>query len=57
MAGDRCSAELRQTGKPVWLGQPFADASHLAFVEGDIADQIAILKLIGRLRMELLEAE
>jgi len=25
MAGDRCSAELRQTGKPVWLGQPFAD--------------------------------
>ena len=39
------------------LDQPFADATHLALVEGDVADQIAILKFIGRLQIELLEAE
>ena len=39
------------------LGQPFADASHLALAEGELAEQARILKFMGRLRIEVLEAE
>ena len=39
------------------LGQPFADASHLALAEGELADQAGILKFMGRLRIEVQEAE
>lgn len=39
------------------LGQPFADASHLALTEGELADQAGILKFMGRLHIEVLEAE
>lgn len=39
------------------LGQPFVDASHLALAEGELADQAGILKFMGRLRIEVLEAE
>ena len=39
------------------LGQSFVDASHLALAEGDLADQARILKFMGRLHIEVLEAE
>ena len=39
------------------LGQPFVDASHLALAEGELADQAGILKFMGRLHIEVLEAE
>jgi len=39
------------------LGQPFADASHLALAEGELPEQARILTFMGRLRIEVLEAE
>lgn len=39
------------------LGQSFVDASHLALAEGELADQARIVKYMGRLRIEVLEAE
>jgi hypothetical protein len=39
------------------LGQPLVDASHLALAEGELVEQAAILKFMGRLHIKLLEAE
>jgi hypothetical protein len=38
---------------PTW-GQRYVDATHLAFVEGELADQLAIVKLLGQLKIEVL---
>lgn len=39
---------------PTW-GQRYVDATHIAFVEGELADQLAIVKLLGQLKIEVLE--
>ena len=38
------------------LGQIPADASHIRFLTGDISRQAEVVRLIGRLKMEILEA-
>ncbi|MCK7467613.1 MAG: transglutaminase-like domain-containing protein [Desulfosudis oleivorans] len=37
------------------LDQFPADVTHVKFVEGDMEEQIAILRLIGKLEIEILE--
>ncbi len=39
---------------PTW-GQEYVDATHLAFVEGELADQLSIIKLFGQLKIEVIE--
>jgi transglutaminase-like putative cysteine protease len=51
------------SGGPAWLpidaalGQWPADATHIKFVEGDPAEQTAIMTLFGNLEIEILSAE
>jgi hypothetical protein len=37
--------------------QTLADATHVALLDGELADQLSLLALIGRLRAEILEVE
>lgn len=39
---------------PTW-NQKFVDATHIAFAEGELADQLSIVKLLGQLKIEVLE--
>lgn len=39
---------------PTW-GQKYVDATHIAFVEGELADQVQIIKLLGQLKIKILE--
>lgn len=40
---------------PTW-GEQCVDATHIAFTEGELSDQVQIIKLLGQLRIEVLEA-
>ena len=37
-------------------GAGFADATHVAFVKGDLEQQIALLKIVGRMAIDVLES-
>jgi transglutaminase-like putative cysteine protease len=37
------------------LGQPTVDATHLALLEGELANQLELLKVMGRLQVRVLE--
>lgn len=37
------------------LGQPAVDATHIRLLEGDLSDQLGLMRLVGRLSVELLE--
>lgn len=39
---------------PTW-GEEAADATHIRFVEGELAQQMEIIKLVGRLQIDVLE--
>ncbi|MCK5849409.1 MAG: transglutaminase domain-containing protein [Kiritimatiellae bacterium] len=39
---------------PTW-GQQTVDATHIAFVYGEVASQLKIMKILGRLKIEILE--
>lgn len=39
---------------PTW-GQPEVDATHIAFVEGELAGQMGLARILGRLKIEILE--
>ncbi len=41
---------------PTW-GQETVDATHIRFTEGELDKQVDIIKFVGRLRIEVLEAE
>ena len=41
---------------PTW-GQPAVDATHIALAEGDLADQLRLIKVMGKLRIEVLSEE
>ncbi len=41
---------------PTW-GQPLVDATHIRLTEGELASQIELIGLLGRLKIELLEQE
>ncbi len=41
---------------PTW-GQEAVDATHIAVVEGDLSQQVEIVRMVGRLTIEILEEE
>lgn len=41
---------------PTW-GQTVVDATHLALVRGDLADQVQLVKVMGQLRVEVMEVQ
>jgi hypothetical protein len=37
------------------LGQPGVDATHLKLLEGELKDQMKLMTVVGRLRIEVLD--
>ena len=39
------------------LSQPLADATHIALLEGELADQLRLMSMVGKLRVEILDPQ
>lgn len=41
---------------PTW-GQRTVDATHLRFIEGELSNQLELIKLVGQIQIEVLEEQ